>query len=281
MGIVFALAAATAYGVSDFVGGIASRRTSAWPVAFLSAVGALIGAVLLAVGIAGDPTRADLAWGALAGVGTGAGTGFLYRGFASGRMGVVAPVSAVGAALLPVAVGVATGERPSLLVWVGIVCALPGIWLVAREPSDADDTSAKAGLGPGLVDGLLAGLGFGLLFVATGQVPEEAGYWPLAVTHLVSMGVIVAMATFLRATWRPRARSELGGLGAGLLATGALFFFLLASQSDLLTVAAVLTSLYPAVTVLLAATLLHERIHRTQGLGLLLCAFAVGLVAAG
>lgn len=279
MGILLSLAAAACYGVSDFVGGVVARRTAVWPVACTSVIGGIIGALVLAVGIAGDPTGADLAWGLLAGAGSGAGTGFLYRGFASGRMGVVAPVSAVGAALLPVAVGVATGERPTALVWVGILCALPGIWFVAREPSV--DAEPAASTGAAVVDGLLAGVGFGVLFVGLGQVPDGAGYWPLVVTQIAALLTVVALASLFRVAWRPTHGTEAWGIVAGLLASAAVWFFLLASQTDLLTVAAVLTSLYPAITVLLAALVLREHVHRTQGLGLLLCGAAVALVAAG
>ncbi|MEQ6901757.1 DMT family transporter [Nocardioides sp. YIM 152588] len=278
MGIVFALAAATAYGVSDFVGGIASRRTTAWPVALLSVVGGLVGALVMAATIQGDPTTADLLWGALAGVGSGAGTAFLYRGFATGRMGVVAPVSAVGAALLPVAVGVLTGERPEALVWLGIAAALPGIWLVARDPNaDPDAPGGTAGL----VDGVLAGVGFGVLFLALGQVPDGAGYWPLAMVQVAAMATILVLAGAFGVEWRPTERSEGWGFVAGLLASAAVLFFLLATQSDLLTIAAVLTSLYPAVTVLLAAVVLREHIFRPQAVGLALCGSAVALVALG
>jgi drug/metabolite transporter (DMT)-like permease len=275
MGVLLALAAALAYGLSDFVGGLASRRTSAWPVAFVAAVGSLVGAVALALAVPGDAARTDLAWGALAGVGSGIGGAFLYRGFAAGRMGVVAPVSAVGAALLPVAVAVATGERPSLLVWIGILAAVPGIWLVSREPG------ARGALAAGLVDGAIAGAGFGVLFAAVGQVPEEAGWWPTAVTQAVALVAVAVTATVLRAGWVPRHATELWGLLAGLLATTAVVCFLLATQTGLLTIAAVVTSLYPAVTVLLAATVLRERIHGLQGLGLVCCGLAVALVAAG
>src|SRR6476619_1238896 len=97
----------------------------------------MIGAFALALLDPGAPTAGDLAWGAVAGVGAGAGTAFLYRGLAGGRMGVVAPVSGVGATVIPVLIGVSTGERPSTLVWVGMVAALPGIWFVSREESDA------------------------------------------------------------------------------------------------------------------------------------------------
>jgi uncharacterized membrane protein len=275
MGVVLALAAAAAYGLSDFIGGLASRRTSPWPVAFLAGVGGLLGAFVLAVSVPGDPTRADLAWGAFAGLGSGAGGAFLYRGLAAGRMGVVAPVSAVGAAVLPAIVGVAGGERPEALVWLGIAAAFPGIWLVSREPD------AGSGLADGLLDGVLAGLGFGLLFAAMGQVPDTAGYWPLVSAQLLATVSIVLTAAVLRASWVPMARSQLWGMVAGLLASGAVLAFLLATQTGLLTVAAVVTSLYPAFTILLAALALKEHVHRAQGVGLGLCAVAVALVAAG
>ena len=162
-------------------------------------------------------------------------------------MGVVAPISAVGAALLPVCVGVATGERPALLVWLGIAAAVPGIWLVqprARRPGD---------LAAGILDGVLAGLGFGLLFAATGQVPEEAGFAPLAVGQAVGMVAVALTATALGGRWVPYDRSHAWGVVAGLLAIAAVVAFLLATQTGLLTVASVLTSLYPAVTIALAA----------------------------
>lgn len=276
MGVLLALGAALGYGLSDFVGGLAARRTSAWPVAFMSVVGALVGSILIALVTDGHATGVDLAWGALAGVGSGLGGAFLYRGLAAGRMGVVAPVSAVGAAILPVAVGVSTGERPELLVWLGVAAAIPGIWLVSREPG------GDGSLAAGLVDGILAGLGFGLLFAAIGQVPEGAGFWPLAVAQASALPAVVLVATALGASWRPTARSEVtGGLLAGALASVAALGFLLATQSGLLTVAAVLTSLYPAFTILLAATVLREPIHRGQALGLAFCGACVALVAAG
>jgi drug/metabolite transporter (DMT)-like permease len=275
MGVLLALGAAVAYGLSDFIGGLASRRTSAWPIAFVGAAGSLAAALVLAVAVPGEATGTDLAWGALAGVGSGTGGAFLYRGLAAGRMGVVAPVSAVGAALLPVVVAVATGERPSSLVWAGILAALPGIWLVSREPG------AAGGLADGLLDGVLAGAGFGLLFAATGQIPDEAGWWPTAVTQAVALVAVALTATVLRAGWVPRHATELWGLAAGLLGTAGVVCFLLATQTGLLTVAAVVTSLYPAVTILLAAAVLHERVHGLQGLGLAFCGVAVALVAAG
>ena len=278
MAVVLALGAAVAYGLSDFVGGLASRRTTPWPVAFLAAVGGLAGAAAVALVRSGDPAAGDLMWGAVAGIGSGSGSVFLYRGLATGRMGVVAPVSAVGAAVVPVVVGLATGERPSALTLVGIAAALPGIWLVARMPEADPETATPH---TGFLDGVLAGLGFGLLFVALGQVSDDAGFWPLACTQAASLVAICLIAVAFGESWVPTAATEWWGAAAGLIATAAVLMFLLATQSGLLTVAAVLTSLYPAFTILLAAFLLREHIYRGQGAGLVLCGAAVALVAAG
>ena len=277
MAIVLSLLAAAAYGLSDFIGGVFAKRVSAWTIAF---VGATAGA--LAIGVfslidGGDPQRADYAWSVLAGVGNGFGTAFLYRGLSSGRMGVVAPVSGVGAALVPVVVGLATGERPGVIVWAGMVVALPAIWLVASEPSLPDTEPARSGL----VDGVLAGLGFGTLFAALAQIPEESGFLPLAANQLVAMAVIAVVASSLRMPWVPREPAAYAGAISGVLGALATGFFLLATQSGFLTIAAVITSLYPAFTVVLAFVVLRERVHRAQGIGLVLCAVAVGLVAGG
>jgi drug/metabolite transporter (DMT)-like permease len=274
--VLLALSGAVFYGLSDFVGGLASRRTSAWSVAFLAALGG--GLFILVAGLVrgGDPTGTDLAWGLLAGVGNGFGTAFLYRGLAGGRMGVVAPISAVGATLVPVAVGLVTGERPSALVWVGILAAVPGIWFVSQEP-EMDVPGARGGV----LDGVLAGLGFGVLFAAIAQIPESAGLFPLALNQAVGAVAIVLVALALRVSWVPREAPALWGLLCGALGGCATIAFLLATQAGALTVAAVLASLYPAVTILLAATVLKEPVHRAQAIGLVLCGLAVTLVAVG
>ena len=277
MTVLLSLVAALSYGLADFCGGLASKRGSAWGVALVSSA---TGAVLVfgaSLALGGDPTATDLWWGAAAGVGNGFGTAFLYRGLSSGRMGVVAPVSGVGAAVIPVVVGVLLlGERPALLVWAGILLAMPAIWLVAREP--ARFSAASPG---GLVDGALAGLGFGFLFVALSRVTEDAGLLPLAVNQVVAMVVIVLVATVLRVPWRPGRSTALGGMLAGALSVAATVCFLFATRQGYLSIASVVTSLYPAITVVLAASVLREHIHRAQAAGLLLCAVAVSLVASG
>lgn len=275
--VVLALAGAISYGVSDFIGGLVSRRTTVWPVAVLSCLGSLIGAFVLALLDPGSPTAADLAWGAVGGVGAGAGTAFLYRGLAGGRMGVVAPVSGVGATVIPVLIGVLAGERPAALVWLGMLAAVPGIWLVSREES----LGASAARGSGLLEGVLAGIGFGVLFAGLGQVPAGAGLWPLCMAEVAAVLTTLVAALALGGDPRPRGGFEWWGLVSGLLAAAAGLAFLLATHRGLLSVSAVLVSLYPAFTVLLAALVLREHIHRAQAWGLGLCAVAVVLVAAG
>lgn len=273
MGVVLALAAALTYGSADFIGGLLSKRASVWTIAVvMQAAGALGLSLVAAIGY-DWPSTHDLAWGTAAGLGSGAGTFFLYRGLAGGRMSVVAPLSAVGAAVLPVLVGVATGERPELLAWIGVALALPAIVLVSR------DRSAVGGSG-GVRDGLLAGAGFGLLFIALGQVPEEAGIWPLAFGQIAATLILFAGSRLSRTPRpRPSTRVYAGAVAGGLISSTATLLYQLAVYGELVSVAAVLTSLYPAVTVALAALILHERVTRTQSAGLVLAAAAVALIA--
>lgn len=275
MAVALALVAALAYGISDFVGGLVSRLTSAWPVAVAVQICSALGTAVLAASAGGDPSTSDLAWSTLAGAGSGVGVGFLFRGLAGGRMSVVAPLSAVGSAVVPVAVGLVTGERPGLLTLVAIAAALPGIWLVASgEEHAAPDHRG------GVLDGVLAGLGFGVMFAALGQVPDGAGFWPLAWAQLVSTVAVAVLAVALGAPWRPRGRAW-RAWPAGLLSALAVLCFQLSTQQGMLTVSSVVTSLYPAITVLLAMVVLRERVHRKQTLGLLLCGATVTLVALG
>lgn len=276
MAILFSLLAAASYGLSDFVGGLVSQRVTPWAIALVSQVG---GAALFLVGsliVDGTVTADTWRWSALAGLGNGIGTAFLYRGLSTGRMGVVAPVSGVGAALVPVVAGLVLGERPGAVVWLGIVAAIPAIWLVARVPTGADGPT-RSGLG----DAVLAGLGFGTLFAALAQVPESAGLLPLAFNQLIGAVVVVGVAQALREAWLPRRPVALVGLLCGGLGATGTGLFLLATRDGLLTVSAVITSLYPAFTVVLAAGLLREQVHRAQAAGLGLCAVAVVLVAVG
>lgn len=284
LAVGLSLLAALAYGVADFTGGLGGKRTSPWSVALAAQVIGTAAILVVALAVGGDPSSRDLAWGVAAGVFNGLGTAFLYRGLSGGRMGVVAPVSGLGAAGIPVIVGVLSGERPPLLVWAGILAALPAIWMVSREPDGPDEPGAPGAASDtssGLLDGVLAGAGFGVMFSALAQIPDEAGLFPLAINQATAGVAILCVALLLRAPWRISRTAVRYGAGAGILAAAATGLFQAATQTGYLTVAGVITSLYPAATVLLAVLVLRERIHRAQAIGLALCAAAITLVALG
>ena len=274
MGILLALAAAVLYGSSDFGGGLASRRLGSLRVSVAgSAVAAMAAWVtLILVGGPGPSLRA-VAWGLASGLAGGAGTLVLYRGLARGQMSVVGPLSAVGAAVVPVVAGVALGERPSLLSVAGVLVALPAIVLVAASGS------VRGKLGAGLFDGLAAGLAFGILFVGLAQAGRNAGLWPVASEQtgalLITLAIAVKTREPLRIPLRAAGLPVLAG-ASGLAATLAYFY---ATHFSMLAIAAVLVSLYPGVTVLLARTVLHERFTPAQRAGLGLCALAIAAIA--
>ena len=274
MGIVLGLAAALLYGSSDFAGGAAARRFGELRVTFIGSVIATAGvwAMLLVVGGPGPSARA-VGWGVVAGVAGDIGTLVLYRGLARGQMSVVGPVSAVGAAVIPVIAGVALGERPGMLALAGVLISLPAIVLVAGSGS------VRGKLGVGLGEGLVAGVLFGVLFIGLAQAGKGSGLWPVAFEQ--SSTLVVTLAIVLKSRQPLRIPVREAGLtafaGASGLAAAVSYFY--ATHFSMLAVAAVLVSLYPGVTVLLARVLLHERFGPAQRAGLGLCALAIAAIA--
>ena len=288
--VLLGLGAALCYGLSDYLGGFVSRRVHYAIVALLGYTTATV-ALVAVVGLSGSPapTPEALFWGAVSGFGAGLGTLALYRGLARGRMGVVAPLSGLGTAALPVIVGVALGDRPSTLAWLGIAAALPAIWLVSTSPSDeriavATDGPTPSRFSDGVVDGLLAGVGFAVLLIALDFAGAASGYWPVLASEATGLVVMVVFLALIRRSVIERQISGVvvaGGVAIGLLGGGAVLLYHLSTQQGLLSIVAVLTSLYPAVTVLLAAALLREAITRRQAIGLVLAVVAVVLIVAG
>lgn len=283
MAIVLALLSALCYGTSDFIGGVLSARIKPWTAAFTGQLAGGLLLVVIALGTDAVLSWSAFGWGAVGGLGGGIGLICLYRGLATGRMGVVAPLSGVMAALVPAAVGVLTGDRPSLISWIGMAAALPATWLVASATDDVPGTPAtpRVGLGEGVAEGLVAGTGFGLSFAALAQAPQVSGQWPTATELLVAALVAAVGATLVRETWLPRSRTALLATSTGVLAAAALAAFLGATHHGMLAAVAVIAALYPAATVVLAVVFLREHVHRAQALGLGLCAVAVTLVAGG
>jgi len=274
--LILSLCSAVAYGISDFIGGLATRRAGVWAVAATGQATATVLTVALAALRPWQMSPSDVMWGLFAGIASGAGNVFIYRGLARGRMAVVAPLSALAAGALPVLVGLSTGERPGLLPIIGVVTALPAIWLVSTSGGGLRHAGRND-----VVDGLLAGIAFGVQFSFLGQVPESSGLAPLALCQFLSVVVIVAGAVVRSAPWLPRDRYGRLGIVSGLLAGIATVCFQIAVQRGMLTIAGVVAAMYPVVTILLAALVLREVIHRGQGLGLALAAGAIVLIAWG
>ncbi len=274
MGIVLGLAAALLYGGSDFAGGLLSRRLGFVRVSVIgSAVAAALAWVALIVSGGPEPSVRAVAWGLASGLGGGVGTLVLYRGLARGQMSVVGPVSAVGAAVVPVTVGLALGERPSVLAAAGVLVALPAIVLVAASGS------VRGRLGAGLSDGLVAGLAFGVLFVGLAQAGRHAGLWPVATEQTSALLPVLAAAVKSREPIPIAARATCLPALAGAAGMAASLLYFYATHFAMLATAAVLVSLYPGVTVLLARTILHERFTLAQRAGLGLCTLAVIAIA--
>ncbi len=268
------------YGVSDFVGGIASRRVAALRVVVVSYPVALVLLMAAATTLGGQLSTPAVLWGLASGVGQAFGVWWFYAALGSGPISVVSPLAAVLVAGVPVGVGLALGERPGALAGIGVALALIAVVLVSREVSDEDVrphrfTVKVAWLTVG------AGVAFGMNFVILDQIPAEAKLWPLVLGRLVAIAIVLvaAMATANLVLVRG---VPLGlGLLAGVLDTVATVATLLAVQASMLSLAGVLIALYPAATVLLAIVVLRERVTFWQALGMVLALAAVVLIAAG
>jgi drug/metabolite transporter (DMT)-like permease len=277
--IVLALCAALAFGVTDFSAGVASRRLSAGPVtAVLQALGLLTAGVGVLVLPGVGPRPAALGFGALSGLGSTIGSLSLYHGMTKGRMAIVATLSAVLTAVLPVLFGLTLGQPLSVLAAVGIVVSIPAIALVSWQADTADKSATSSGAGYGL----LSGAGFAVLFIALDRAGTRSGAWPLI------PGQAVALLSVLPFAHRHEARLndlslQLGGLifATGVISAVANLLFLAATGRGDLAIVAVLSAMYPAITVLLARFILTEKTTVPQSLGLAAAAVAVVLVTIG
>lgn len=280
MPVALALAAALVYGSSDFLGGLASRRTSTISVVIASqAVGVLLLAVIVAI-TGGHAIASDLAWGVACGVAGAAAIALLYRGLAIGTMGIVSPVSAVLGASIPLIFGIAVhGERPALLAYAGIAAALAAVVCVGAAPS----AQRARGLPPGILEAVLAGIGFGTYFILLAQTRSDAGMIPLFAARVTSVILLLAGGLAFGGTANVRVAQPALGLVllCGALDASANVLYVVAAHTGLLAIVAVLTSLYPAATVALAAIVLRERLGGLQWAGVALALGGAVAIAAG
>ncbi len=275
MTVVLGLLAAVLYGIGDFAGGMAARAHSAVTILLYSYP---VGVVLMALMVPffpGELTARVVLFGTLGGLAGLMGVSIMYQLMVTAPMNVISPVTSVLAAIVPVFVGVAIGERPALAAWTGIVLGLVAVVLVSRTTDEHPHGRIAARV---IALAFLAGVGFGLYLVFLARAGHDSGLWPLLVSRVASAIAIIPLAAAMRSFAVVRGRPLLIALGAGLCDVLANMFFLLAARAGLLSLASVLTALYPAVTVLLAVVLLHEHTSRTQRLGLALAAAAVVLI---
>ncbi|MDH3607019.1 MAG: DMT family transporter [Acidimicrobiia bacterium] len=274
MSVFFALISAVTFGAADFLGGIATRTSNrVFSVVVASQIVGLSVAVVTLVLVGGDLVAEDIGWAAAGGLAGAAGLLLLYRGLAIGTMSVVAPLSAIMGALVPVGWGILTGERPSLVAMIGIPVALAAIVLVSGG-------GRRMEIGPGVLEAVGAGIGFGLFFVLIANT-ESAELWTMTFARLASISVVALIAVIAGAPLRPGRGVGWIVAGAGALDMTANLLFLLAERRGLLTLVAVITAMYPASTVVLARVVLDERLTRPRLYGLGLAALGIGLISVG
>lgn len=268
---LLALMSAVTFGAGDFLGGRASMTASPLRITAIAQVAsALVLIPVLMVVPSTAVTFADVVWGAAGGLFGLAGILALYTGLAIGPMGVVAPITAVVSALLPIGVGLLSGEDPGGWALLGMALGLIAVVAITRG-----DTGSGRITGRVLGLSLIAGAGFAFFFIALAQTEVASGMWPLVGARAVTVPAILAVA-WLRGDAVRSGGIPMAAVGAGALDMVANGLFLAAVQRGLLAIASVLAALYPAVTVLLARIVLHERMSPAQLIGVV---FALGAIA--
>jgi drug/metabolite transporter (DMT)-like permease len=274
---LLALSGAVLWGVGDFLGGFASRRLAVLAVLAISQAVGLAG-VALWVWIASDPFPglSEILPAAAAGVAGLIGLGALYRGLAVGAMGIVAPISAASP-VVPLAVDAARGLTPTSLQWLGIVLVLAGIVALSREPSGVGTRRIAAGAGLAVV----AALGFGGFIVGLDAGSDESAPWAVVAARSASVAIALAAAALTATSLRPPIRFVPMILAVGIFDTGANVCVAFATTKGAAGVVAVLSALYPIVTVVLARLVLAERLSAARRIGGVTALAGAALVAAG
>jgi drug/metabolite transporter (DMT)-like permease len=297
MAAALALLSSLIWGVSDFLGGFASRRASPLRVMVVATPAGAVLLFAIAPLIDGQLTTEAIWWGIAAGTAGSLGMGLLYQALAMGPMGIVSPLTAVISAAVPVFAGLLDGERPGVLAWIGIALAGVAITLVSAEPpaDEGHNTLSRAGL----LISIASGITIGLFLTLIARAPDDSGLWSVAFARVTSTLLILAVAaavwTISQERWAnagsasPAAEpkywppADVAGIAVavGILDAIANSLYLIATRSGLLSIIAVLAALYPATTVLLARFVLHERLRPIQRVGMVTALVAAGLLAVG
>ena len=273
--IFFGLTSAVIWGAGDFTGGIASRKTGVYrTVVYAEIIGASL--LLVIALIVWQPVPSWNIWvlSIVAGAFGTTGLLLLYYSMTKGMMSIAAPVSALLAALLPVIIGLFTESLPTLLTVVGFAFALAAIWLISQSKDGVKDILSHIA---DLRLPLLAGIGFGFYFVLIHAATRTDLLWPMVASRLGGMIILVLYMTVRRETWKVEGNAWSLIVLNGILDIGGNLFFVLAGQVGRLDISAVLSSLYPGSTVVLAWIFLKERLSRTQWIGIIAAMIAIVL----
>ncbi len=271
--VAFALAASITWGAGDFSGGLATRRAQVLSVVIGAyTVGFMMLVTLALIWSEPFPTTLNLIWGGVAGLAGAVGLVAFYQALAVGRMGIVAPIAAVLSAALPVLFGAFIEGLPGPIQLIGFVLAFIAVGLISG-------LGVVKGRPKGLGLALLAGLGFGSFFILISRVSHGDVFWPLAAARLSSLLFLLAVVLIRRQKVLPEKSVWPVVFLAGALDVAGNVFFLLATHAGRLDVAAILSSLYPAVTVLLATIILKERVTRLQAIGIVIALVAIPLIS--
>jgi drug/metabolite transporter (DMT)-like permease len=277
--IALGLAASVSWGVADFLGGMQSRRMPVVAVVLGSQLaGLVLVGVIVAVRGEAPPGGDFVIFAALSSLGGIVGLTAFYKALSIGAMGVVAPLSST-AAIIPVAVGIGTGDRPSAVQGIGVAVAIAGVVLASREASDEARSSPAVSAGVGFA--LISAVGFGCFFLAIDRASDDDVLWAVCVNRTVSVTLLGAALLALRPQVGLRGADMRTLAIVGVLDIAANGAFALAATKGLVSVVAVLSSLYPVMTVLLARIVLKERLRAVQRAGAVLALLGVALISAG
>jgi len=283
---LLAIGSAVLYGAADFTGGLTTRRASTIPVVLLSqAAGLIMLALIMPLLPHASPARADVLWGAAAGLSGGIGVALLYHALAAGTMAVVAPTTAVCAVAIPVVVSMLLGERPMPLAVAGIALGMVSIVLVSQQQGGTQPGAGEAGLPrsrqSGVGTALVAGIAIGVFLLSFAQAGSTAGMWPLLVARTVSTTLFAVLAIAGGRSLRMPPQVTALVIFAGVMDMLANALYLLATRQGPLSIVVTLSSLYPASTVLLARIVLGERLRPWQVTGVGCALAAVVLIVSG
>lgn len=277
MAALFALISSVSWGVADFVGGLAARRAgSAQVLAVSYPAGAVVITIFALTIIPGEFSSDLFGYALITGVIGAIAIALLYAALVRGQMGIVSPITAVMSGAVPVMVGIFRGEQPSTWAFAGMGMAVIAVILVSQESQHHGKTPPIA-----ILLAMASGTAIGLYLTALGLAPQDSGVWVATLGRWVSTVIMILFVVLVARSFNRSTFPWMLAISAGVLDALANGLFQLAAQKGLLSVVAVLGSLYPAATVVLARVLINERMNKIQGVGVVLALGAAGLLAFG